>query len=167
MIFDLISKNTDINCETNISIEKYTRQWVDGNMSNYEYLIKINSAAYRTRNDLSQYPIFPWILNDYESKFLDLSNSEVYRDLSKPIGALESKRLEMFKERYKQMPEPKFLYGTHYSNPGYVIGYLVRKYPQFMLKLHSGKFDHPDRMFHSIPIDWMVIIIIIFYIRCV
>lgn len=29
----------------------------------------------------------------------------------------------------------KFLYGTHYSTPGYVIGYLVRKYPQYMLKL--------------------------------
>jgi factor associated with neutral sphingomyelinase activation len=37
------------------------------------------------------------------------------------------------------MPEdpnnPKFLYGTHYSTPGYVIGYLLRKHPEFMLKL--------------------------------
>ncbi len=37
--------------------------------------------------------------------------------------------------RYADMPEPKFLYGTHYSTPGYVIGYLVRKKPEFMLKL--------------------------------
>lgn len=24
------------------------------------------------------------------------------------------------------MPEPKFMYGTHYSTPGYVLYYLVR-----------------------------------------
>ena len=29
--------------------------------------------------------------------------------------------------RYEDMPEPKFLYGSHYSTPGYVLFYLVRK----------------------------------------
>ena len=52
------------------------------------------------------------------------------------------------------MPPPKFMYGSHYSAPGYVIGYLVRKKPQFMLKLQSGKFDKPDRLFKSIKGDW-------------
>ena len=51
------------------------------------------------------------------------------------------------------MPNPKFLYGTHYSTPGYVIGYLVRCKPQYMLKLQSGKFDKPDRLFKSISGD--------------
>lgn len=40
----------------------------------------------RTYNDLSQYPVFPWILNDYSSEKIDLSNPAIYRDLSKPIG---------------------------------------------------------------------------------
>jgi len=31
------------------------------------------------------------------------------------------------------------MYGTHYSAPGYVIGYLVRKHPQHMLKLQVRK----------------------------
>ena len=48
------------------------------------------------------------------------------------------------------MPNPKFLYGTHYSTPGYVIGYLVRKHPEYMLKLQGGKFDKADRLFYSI-----------------
>lgn len=52
------------------------------------------------------------------------------------------------------MPNPKFLYGTHYSTPGYVIGYLVRQKPQYMLKLQSGKFDKPDRLFKSIKGDF-------------
>jgi len=154
MIYDLIYTHSVVNCQTNISIEKYTNLWIDGSMSNYDYLIALNSAANRTRNDLSQYPVFPWVLSNYNSDELDLSNAENFRDLSKPIGGLNPKRLEMFIERYKQMPEPKFLYGTHYSNPGYVIGYLVRKYPQYMIKLHGGRFDHPDRLFNSIEIDW-------------
>lgn len=59
------------------------------------------------------------------------------------------------------MPSPKFLYGTHYSTPGYVIGFLVRKNPQYMLKLQSGKFDKPDRLFKSIKGDWRVILRVI------
>lgn len=28
--------------------------------------------------------------------------------------------------RYRGMPEPRFMYGSHYSSPGYVLFYLVR-----------------------------------------
>ncbi len=156
IIYDLVFKNTPSDCETNFNIEKYTKQWVEGKLSNYDYLIALNSVANRTRNDLSQYPVFPWVISNYESSFLDLNDIKSFRDLSKPIGALNPKRLESFRERYRLMPDPKFLYGTHYSNPAYVIGYLVRKFPQFMLKLHGGRFDHPDRLFNSIDVDWHI-----------
>lgn len=46
------------------------------------------------------------------------------------------------------MNSPKFLYGSHYSTPGFVLFYLVRKYPQYMLCLQNGRYDHPDRMFN-------------------
>jgi len=32
-----------------------------------------------------QYPVFPWILSDYESSVLDLTNPASYRDLRKPV----------------------------------------------------------------------------------
>lgn len=78
----------------------------------------------------------------------------------------------------QQIPESqsKFLYGTHYSTPGYVLFYLVResifkashssvrnkliylfKYylePEYMLRLQNGKFDAPGRLFHSILETW-------------
>ena len=37
----------------------------------------------RTYNDLNQYPVFPWVLTNYESDKLDLSSANSYRDLSK------------------------------------------------------------------------------------
>ena len=52
------------------------------------------------------------------------------------------------------MDPPKFMYGSHYSTPGYVIGYLVRTKPEYMLKLQSGRFDKADRLFKSIKDDW-------------
>lgn len=71
--------------------------------------------------------MFPWVLKDFKSEVLDLNDENVYRDLSKPIGALNDKRLKDFITRYNDTPEEeKYLYGTHYSCPGYVIGFLVR-----------------------------------------
>jgi len=29
-------------------------------------------------------------------------------------------------ERYDEMPEPKFLYGSHYSSPAHVLFFLAR-----------------------------------------
>jgi factor associated with neutral sphingomyelinase activation len=69
-----------------------------------------------------QYPVFPWILADYASPSLNLSDPAIFRDLSKPVGALNPVRLAMLRERYADMagfsPEPAFLYGSHYSTPG-------------------------------------------------
>jgi hypothetical protein len=39
--------------------------------------------AGRTYNDLSQWPVFPWILSNYRSATLDLDEPSNYRDLSK------------------------------------------------------------------------------------
>ncbi|CAK1602846.1 unnamed protein product [Parnassius mnemosyne] len=133
-----------------VHVEEMTLQWQNGIVSNYDYLIYLNCLADRSKNDLTQYPVFPWVVADYSSEKLDLTNSDTFRDLSKPMGALNPERLEKLKERYNEMNEPKFLYGSHYSAPGLVLFYLVRKYPRYMLCLQNGKFDHPDRMFNSV-----------------
>lgn len=143
-------------------LELMMHKWQKREISNFEYLVFLNNAAGRTRNDLTQYPVFPWILRDYTSSSLDLSDPSVYRDLSKPIGALNEQRLEHFKMRYDVMPRgeeaegmpPPFLYGTHYSTPGYVLYFLVRMAPQCMLCLQNGKFDSADRLFRSIELTW-------------
>ena len=74
-------------------------------MSNFEYLMRLNTAAGRTYNDLSQYPIMPWILRDYESKTLNLKDPSVYRDLSKPVGALNPQRLQRLVRRMRGLGE--------------------------------------------------------------
>lgn len=136
------------------ALAEVTRRWQLRLVSNFEYLMFLNQHASRSFNDLTQYPVFPWVLQDYTSAVLDLTNPRVYRDLSKPIGALNAARLAKLRARYAEMPEPKFLYGTHYSTPGYVLYYLVREAPEYQLRLQNGRFDHPDRIFRSIADTW-------------
>ena len=134
-----------------------TAQWVKGGLSNYDYLMFLNQQGGRSFQDLTQYPVFPWVVADYSSKTLDLKDPRTFRDLSRPIGALNPTRLDVFRKRMREMPKEMgqpFLYGTHYSSPGYVLYYLVRKAPQYQLKLQNGRFDQPDRLFVSVPSTW-------------
>ncbi|TNN72233.1 Protein FAN [Liparis tanakae] len=147
---------------TEHTAESYMLQWQRGHLSNYEYLLHLNNLADRSCNDLSQYPVFPWVVDDYTSARLDLSNAATFRDLSRPVGALSKERLDQLLQtellwlqaRYRGMPEPRFMYGSHYSSPGYVLFYLVRVAPEHMLCLQTGRYDHADRMFNNIGDTW-------------
>ena len=77
------------------------------------------SLADRSFSDIMQYPVMPWVIADYTSSRLgqfylnnlslhsskllalslstDLDDPDTFRDLSKPVGALNSERLSFFK----------------------------------------------------------------------
>lgn len=136
-----------------------TQKWQRREISNFEYLMFLNTIAGRTYNDLNQYPVFPWVLTNYESRELDLSQPSNYRDLSKPIGALNPSRREYFEDRYESWDNdtiPPFHYGTHYSTSAFVLNWLIRIEPftTMFLALQDGKFDHPDRLFSSVALSW-------------
>uniref|UniRef100_A0A667HB29 Neurobeachin like 1 n=1 Tax=Lynx canadensis TaxID=61383 RepID=A0A667HB29_LYNCA len=141
-----------------------TQKWVNREITNFDYLIQINTMAGRTYNDLAQYPVFPWILQDYTSEELDLNNPSVFRDLSKPIGVVNDKNAKAMREKYENFEDPmgtidKFHYGTHYSNSAGVMHYLIRTEPftTLHIQLQSGRFDCADRQFHSIPATWQAL----------
>jgi factor associated with neutral sphingomyelinase activation len=92
-IYSILSKRVPVHCFRIDQLENVTLQWQTKQISNFEYLMHLNEASNRSFSDLSQYPIFPWIIADYESEELDLNNPKIYRDLSKPIGALNDDRL--------------------------------------------------------------------------
>lgn len=47
--------------------ESYMLLWQRGLLSNYQYLLHLNNLADRSCNDLSQYPVLPWVIADYSS----------------------------------------------------------------------------------------------------
>ncbi|XP_074316154.1 protein SPIRRIG-like [Silene latifolia] len=139
--------------------KSFSKRWQNGEISNFQYLMHLNTLAGRGYSDLTQYPVFPWVLADYESEELDLNDPNSFRKLDKPMGCQTPDGEEEFRKRYESWDDPevpKFHYGSHYSSAGIVLFYLLRL-PPFSTenqKLQGGQFDHADRLFNSIRDTW-------------
>lgn len=111
---------------------EYTKLWVTGRVSNFEYLMALNQFSGRTFQSLSQYPVMPWLLNNYDDAEIEftqdfnLTKSKYLRDLSKPIGTINPTRLKVLARRAK---DTKWLYEKWNSTPQRVCQYLARIQP--------------------------------------
>ncbi|XP_027367665.1 protein SPIRRIG isoform X2 [Abrus precatorius] len=143
-----------------IMAKSFSKRWQNGEISNFQYLMHLNTLAGRGYSDLTQYPVFPWVLADYESENLDLSDPKTFRRLDKPMGCQTPEGEDEFRKRYESWDDPevpKFHYGSHYSSAGIVLFYLLRL-PPFSTenqKLQGGQFDHADRLFNSVRDTWL------------
>uniref|UniRef100_A0A4X2K9J7 Lysosomal-trafficking regulator n=1 Tax=Vombatus ursinus TaxID=29139 RepID=A0A4X2K9J7_VOMUR len=153
------------------NISALTNLWYTGQITNFEYLTHLNKHAGRSFNDLMQYPVFPFILSDYISETLDLNEPSVYRNLSKPIAVQYKEKEDRYVDTYKYLeeeyrkgareddpmpPVQPYHYGSHYSNSGTVLHFLVRMPPftKMFLAYQDQSFDIPDRTFHSTNTTW-------------
>jgi hypothetical protein len=82
------------------SLTTMTAQWSKGLISNFEYLMYLNTAAGRTYCDLMQYPVFPFVLAKYDCPTLDLHAPQSYRDLKKPMAIQDPSKEEHFLATY-------------------------------------------------------------------
>ncbi|KRY01861.1 Lysosomal-trafficking regulator [Trichinella pseudospiralis] len=146
----------------------FTVAWRSGQMTNFDYIMTLNELAGRTFNDITQYPVFPFILNDYFNYTIDLKQPTLYRDLSLPVAVQNSRSRTYYTERYEALSsasldqnvplsEP-YHFGALYSNSGVVLYYMIRVPPfsNLALEYHGSynTFDMPDRLFHSINTTW-------------
>lgn len=153
------------------NITALTHLWSSGQISNFEYLTHLNKHAGRSFNDLMQYPVFPFILRDYLSETLDLQDTNIYRNLCKPIAVQSKEKEDRYVDNYKYLedefrkgsrdddpmpPVQPYHYGSHYSNSGTVLHFLVRMPPftKMFLAYQDQSFDIPDRTFHSMNTTW-------------
>ncbi|KAH9042628.1 beach-domain-containing protein [Lactarius pseudohatsudake] len=131
------------------------RKWQAREISNFTYLGILNQISGRTPSDATQYPVFPWVLQDYESENLDFSSERIFRDLTRPMGALTPARREAAQSRYENLEgvgEKPFHYGTHFSSSMIVCHFLIRLAPftNMFKTLQGGDWDLPDRLFSNI-----------------
>ncbi|KAF7710729.1 hypothetical protein HF521_009601 [Silurus meridionalis] len=153
------------------NINALTHLWGSNQITNFEYLTHLNKHAGRSFNDLMQYPVFPFILSDYTSEMLDLQDPTIYRNLSKPIAVQSKEKEDRYVDNYRYLeeeyrkgareddpmpPVQPYHYGSHYSNSGTVLHFLVRMPPftKMFLAYQDQSFDIPDRTFHSMKTTW-------------
>ena len=147
-----------------IKLSKRIDMWKEWKLTNYELLMWLNIYGNRSFNDISQYPVFPWVLNNYNDPLKNESDDNYnLRDMSLPMGmmALDEKgeqRKELFLLNYETLKEQAdegmkpYFYGSNYSNPIYVCHFLMRIFPftHIAIELQGSKFDQPDRLFISV-----------------
>ena len=169
-------KKISLKKDKKIKLSKKIKDWKKWKITNFEFLMWLNIFSNRSYNDISQYPVFPWILSSYsdplqieqnkdEENIIDYS----YRDLTKPMGMLELnpesiKRKELFMETYDTLKNENaeaeeneasitpYIFGSNYSNPMYVCNYLMRIFPftHISIELQGSNFDQPERLFLSV-----------------
>ena len=98
------------------SLAALTKKWVNREMSNFEYLMNLNMLSGRSFNNIEQYPVMPWIIDDYESPKFDLFDSMFLRDLRKPISQEGQERLMRI---IKSMQDSGN--ATNFSLPGSIL----------------------------------------------
>ena len=156
-------------------IKNLSYQFRKGKISNYKYLLKLNKFATRTYNDISQYPVFPWIVNSYaqipelfkllESKELQQNFDSYFRNMKYSMMAQTEENRKLLeltfldgKETLKDLMEDKNQmkkfhshFYNHYSTSAYIIYYLMRMnpYEENLIRLQNGQFEVASRMFNG------------------
>ena len=160
-------------------VRQYENQWVNYQITNYEYLLKLNKYSTRTYKEANQYPVFPWVIrryNDIINPNVIFSTKEyeeykeeclrkniinpirrltLYRDMKYPISLQsEEKRESAIKKFNDNLSENIFPchLGNHYSTSSYVYYYLMRTVPfmNALIKLQNKTQENPNRMFDSL-----------------
>ncbi|CAF5114018.1 unnamed protein product, partial [Rotaria sp. Silwood1] len=180
-LYRLLTKRNLIHFKYEETVNGIQTSWRQGQMTNFDYLMQLNKLAGRTFLDLMQYPVYPYIVANYETQVLDLRLSSNYRNLSKPIAIQHSEKEEKFIDIYhaledsqnvalarqqdheKQQPlsvfghqSDPYHYASLYSNSGIVLHYLVRllPYTRMFLDYQDNNFDCADRTFHDVKTSY-------------
>lgn len=89
------------------NVEQYQNEWKNGQRTNMEFLLLINKYSGRSFNDLSQYPMFPWVLSDYDSNVFEfdqlVKSEDCFRDFTKHTGIMGEDKIEDIERKFKDM----------------------------------------------------------------
>ena len=91
--------------EKYLKLSKKIRDWRKWKITNFEFLMWLNIFSNRSYNDISQYPVFPWILSSYEDplqveqkKILTEMKNETPQNLDQSFVSLNT-TLQDFNEK--------------------------------------------------------------------
>ncbi|CAF1316351.1 unnamed protein product [Adineta steineri] len=180
-LYKLLTKRNLIHLKHGQTVQDSQTSWKQGHMTNFDYLMQLNKLGGRSYLDLMQYPVYPYIVANYENSTLDLRAASSYRNLSKPISIQSSEKEEKVIDSYNDLKEIQmrnvpsqqnndeqkssnlhshqydpYHYSSLYSNSGVVLHYLVRllPYTRMFLDYQDNHFDCADRTFHDVKTSY-------------
>ncbi|KAI0979229.1 hypothetical protein GJ496_005588, partial [Pomphorhynchus laevis] len=149
-------------------IYKIKKKWIEGLISNFEYISEINKYSSRSLNNIYAYPVFPYIFGDSNKDTINLTDIFLYRNLSKPIAVqcqTNEQKAEatyvnlstVVKNRYSLDIRPgPYHFPNVYSNYAIVSHYLIRVLPFtcHAIAHQGGEFDLSDRIYKSVSLSY-------------
>ena len=119
-------------------------------LSNFTFVSLLNLIGSRSLDDFSQYPVFPLVISKAEGDEVE------WRDLGRPIGMVgDPNKTRLLSQKFGKADNfhniPPYFYGSHYSSPATTFHFLLRIKPfdTGAKSIQNGRFDLPDRLFHS------------------
>ncbi|EAX93633.1 Beige/BEACH domain containing protein [Trichomonas vaginalis G3] len=163
-IFVDVMENRQISIIKNLNkkdLDLTTKHWVEGQISNFDYLLYLNSVSGRSWYDFTQYPIFPWVIKNYKTSEIDLNDSSNYRDFTYPIFAQTNEQKEQCISYYNttaSLSNEPHCTPNYISNVGSTIYFLVRAEPftDEEISFQNGSLDAADRTFQSFDIAYQL-----------
>ena len=152
------------NNRKNMNLKYLYEKWTKWEISTLKLLNFLNLYANRSFNDINQYPVFPWILLDYQSD--NLPKTQILRPFGTPMGMLcfdkaSAERKQSFISTWdtslNEGEEESDRYRSHFSTSLYITYYLVRVFPfsNMRIELQGKNFDDPHRLFNSMKDSFM------------
>ena len=92
--YDVSLSNNYFNINSNNNqdfLSNLIEKWQDWNISTFEFLLWMNILSNRSFNDISQYPVFPWILIKYDDEFSKDTNNKMSISKSVMTNIFKSK----------------------------------------------------------------------------
>ena len=123
-----------------------TLRWIEGKISNFEYIMAINVAAGRQLSDVLHHPVLPWVTNFSVDPTQGYYNSSALRDLTKSKFRL-TKGDKQLETTYLHSEPPHHI-PEILAELTYMI-YMARRVPMhLLLKVVRAYFD-PTHYPHS------------------
>ena len=114
-----------------IKLSRKIKLWKNWEMSNFEFLMWLNIFGNRSYNDISQYPIFPWILSNYEDPL------QIEQVLKKANTIMNSENMELLNKI--RIRSATVFTGAKEEKEEFAIDYLYRNMnlPMGMMELND------------------------------
>ena len=131
------------------TLQRAVEEFQASEISVLDFLTVINTLGYRSFSDLTAYPIFPWLVVDFNAE--NPFEHPRLRDLSVPIPIFADTDPE-HKAFISRFSIQHFHHAENVSNPVIVSSFNFRLLPfsRYMWEVNQG-WDHADRNFMSIP----------------
>jgi factor associated with neutral sphingomyelinase activation len=129
-------------------------------LPSFDYLMLLNRLSNRSFQDISQYPLFPWVISDYFSEQFIKNEKAQYRHLWDPVGVHSGVRRQRADELFQAISQDKrkfkspFHQGVYISTPGYIMFFYMRAVPSLVVRLQSSAFSPPEKIFKSFESLW-------------